>query len=135
MKGEGRDIDGEGGGGGRADNQRWPVVADGGGMQDVVGSAIGVTIFSAMLASWALTFTIGGERLFGHTWDELDATSEITISITGKTPSNNFGVGSMIISSPVRPVIDSSDHTELEKTSSANLITDSPENDNANDYT
>ncbi|KAL7584162.1 hypothetical protein Lser_V15G42465 [Lactuca serriola] len=37
----------------------------------VVGSAIGVTIFTAMLASWALTFTIGGERLFGHTWDEL----------------------------------------------------------------
>lgn len=38
---------------------------------DVVGSAIGVTVFSAMLASWAITFTIGGERLFGHTWDEL----------------------------------------------------------------
>ncbi|KAL4558149.1 hypothetical protein LXL04_036346 [Taraxacum kok-saghyz] len=37
----------------------------------VVGSAIGVTVFSAMLASWAITFTIGGERLFGHTWDEL----------------------------------------------------------------
>ncbi|CAH1425335.1 unnamed protein product [Lactuca virosa] len=64
-----------------------------------------------------------------------DATSEITVSITGKTPSNNFGVDSMIISSPVHPVIDSNDHTELEKTSSANVITDSPENDNANDYT
>ncbi|KAJ9565228.1 hypothetical protein OSB04_001194 [Centaurea solstitialis] len=37
----------------------------------VVGSAIGFTVFSAVLASWALTFTIGGERLFGHTWDEL----------------------------------------------------------------
>ncbi|XP_024981230.1 probable gamma-secretase subunit PEN-2 [Cynara cardunculus var. scolymus] len=37
----------------------------------VVGSAIGFMVFSAMLASWALTFTIGGERLFGHTWDEL----------------------------------------------------------------
>ncbi|XP_022013043.2 probable gamma-secretase subunit PEN-2 [Helianthus annuus] len=37
----------------------------------VVGSAIGLTVFSAMLASWSLTFTIGGERLFGHTWDEL----------------------------------------------------------------
>ncbi|KAL8232703.1 hypothetical protein R6Q57_002481 [Mikania cordata] len=37
----------------------------------VVGSAIGFTVFSAMLASWALTFTIGGERLFGHAWDEL----------------------------------------------------------------
>ncbi|XP_023772944.1 protein IQ-DOMAIN 31 [Lactuca sativa] len=57
-----------------------------------------------------------------------DATSEIKVSITGKTPSNNFGGDSMIISSPVRPVIDSSDHTELEKSSSANLITDTPEN-------
>ncbi|XP_071737507.1 probable gamma-secretase subunit PEN-2 [Rutidosis leptorrhynchoides] len=37
----------------------------------VVGSAIGFLVFSAMLGSWALTFTIGGERLFGHTWDEL----------------------------------------------------------------
>ena len=64
-----------------------------------------------------------------------DATSEITIFITGKTPSNNFGGDSMIISSPVCPVIDSSDHTKLEKTSSAKLITDSPKNDNANDYT
>ncbi|KAI3520835.1 hypothetical protein L1887_10287 [Cichorium endivia] len=57
-----------------------------------------------------------------------DATSEIKVSITGKAPSNNFGADSMIISSPVRPVIDSSEHTELEKSSSANLTTDTPEN-------
>lgn len=38
---------------------------------DVVGSAIGFAVFSAMLGSWALTFTIGGKRLFGHAWDEL----------------------------------------------------------------
>lgn len=57
-----------------------------------------------------------------------DATSEIKVSITGKTPSDNFGADSMIISSPVRPVIDSNDHTELENSSSANLITDTPEN-------
>ncbi|PWA90498.1 putative gamma-secretase subunit PEN-2 [Artemisia annua] len=39
--------------------------------EDVVGSAIGFAVFSVMLGSWALTFTIGGERLFGHAWDEL----------------------------------------------------------------
>ncbi|CAK9183231.1 unnamed protein product, partial [Ilex paraguariensis] len=38
---------------------------------DVVGSAIGFTVFSALLSSWALTFAIGGEQLFGHVWDEL----------------------------------------------------------------
>jgi hypothetical protein len=38
---------------------------------DVVGSAIGFTIFAAILCSWALTFSIGGERLFGPVWDEL----------------------------------------------------------------
>nr|XP_043635988.1 probable gamma-secretase subunit PEN-2 [Erigeron canadensis] len=37
----------------------------------VVGSAIGFSVFSALLLSWALTFSIGGERLFGHTWHEL----------------------------------------------------------------
>ncbi|GJW35843.1 probable gamma-secretase subunit PEN-2 [Tanacetum coccineum] len=37
----------------------------------VVGSAIGFAVFSVVLGSWALTFTIGGERLFGHAWDEL----------------------------------------------------------------
>jgi len=37
----------------------------------VVGSAIGFSVFAAILSSWALTFSIGGERLFGHTWDDL----------------------------------------------------------------
>lgn len=38
---------------------------------DVVRSAIGFAVFAAVLGSWALTFAIGGERLFGHVWDEL----------------------------------------------------------------
>ncbi|XVE83352.1 hypothetical protein DITRI_Ditri16bG0082400 [Diplodiscus trichospermus] len=37
----------------------------------VVGSAVGFTVFSALLSSWALTFAIGGENLFGPIWDEL----------------------------------------------------------------
>ncbi|KAK3019384.1 hypothetical protein RJ639_005216 [Escallonia herrerae] len=37
----------------------------------VVRSAIGFTVFTALLGSWALTFAIGGERLFSHVWDEL----------------------------------------------------------------
>ncbi|XAR62350.1 hypothetical protein NMG60_11017078 [Bertholletia excelsa] len=37
----------------------------------VFGSAIGFTVFAALLSSWALTFAIGGEHLFGHVWDEL----------------------------------------------------------------
>ncbi|KAJ4832220.1 hypothetical protein Tsubulata_045723 [Turnera subulata] len=37
----------------------------------VVGSAIGFTVFTALLCSWALTFSIGGEALFGSTWDKL----------------------------------------------------------------
>ncbi|KAE9608690.1 hypothetical protein Lal_00020853 [Lupinus albus] len=37
----------------------------------VVGSAIGLTVFTALLCSWALTFSIGGERLFGPVWDQL----------------------------------------------------------------
>ncbi|KAG5529050.1 hypothetical protein RHGRI_029648 [Rhododendron griersonianum] len=39
--------------------------------KNVVGSAIGFTVFAAILSSWALTFSIGGERLFGHVWDDL----------------------------------------------------------------
>ncbi|KAK6128380.1 hypothetical protein DH2020_037856 [Rehmannia glutinosa] len=35
------------------------------------GSAIGFLLFTAILSSWALTFGIGGERLFGHVWQEL----------------------------------------------------------------
>ncbi|KAL5993019.1 hypothetical protein ACLOJK_013939 [Asimina triloba] len=38
---------------------------------DVVGSAIGFTVFTALLASWALTFVIGGEQLFGPVWKDL----------------------------------------------------------------
>ncbi|XP_019056575.1 PREDICTED: probable gamma-secretase subunit PEN-2 [Tarenaya hassleriana] len=37
----------------------------------VVGSAIGFTVFSALLSAWALTFAIGGEQLFGPVWDKL----------------------------------------------------------------
>ncbi|KAJ6908304.1 hypothetical protein NC651_018668 [Populus alba x Populus x berolinensis] len=34
--------------------------------------AVGFTVFSALLLSWALTFsTIGGEQLFGLVWDKL----------------------------------------------------------------
>ncbi|TYH20446.1 hypothetical protein ES288_A05G430200v1 [Gossypium darwinii] len=38
---------------------------------DVVSSAIGFSVFSVILSSWALTFAIGGEHLFGSTWDQL----------------------------------------------------------------
>lgn len=37
----------------------------------VVGSAYGFLVFTALLSSWALTFALGGERLFGHVWNEL----------------------------------------------------------------
>ncbi|KAK9942482.1 hypothetical protein M0R45_008146 [Rubus argutus] len=37
----------------------------------VVRSAVGFTLFTALFSSWALTFGIGGERLFGHVWDQL----------------------------------------------------------------
>ncbi|MBA0814209.1 hypothetical protein Gohar_020051 [Gossypium harknessii] len=37
----------------------------------VVSSAIGFSVFSVILSSWALTFAIGGEHLFGSTWDQL----------------------------------------------------------------
>ncbi|XP_051139922.1 probable gamma-secretase subunit PEN-2 [Andrographis paniculata] len=37
----------------------------------LVGSAIGFSLFAAVLCSWAFTFAIGGERLFGHIWSEL----------------------------------------------------------------
>lgn len=57
-----------------------------------------------------------------------DATSEIKTSVTSKAPSKDFGADSMVISSPVRPVIASSEeHIELEKTSSANLMPDTAE--------
>ncbi|KAH6781885.1 gamma-secretase subunit [Perilla frutescens var. hirtella] len=37
----------------------------------LVGSAIGFFLFTTILSSWALTFAIGGEHLFGHVWGEL----------------------------------------------------------------
>uniref|UniRef100_A0A7C9DKV3 Gamma-secretase subunit PEN-2 n=2 Tax=Opuntia streptacantha TaxID=393608 RepID=A0A7C9DKV3_OPUST len=37
----------------------------------IVRSAIGFTIFTILLSSWALTFSIGGEHLFGPVWDKL----------------------------------------------------------------
>ncbi|EPS69856.1 hypothetical protein M569_04908 [Genlisea aurea] len=37
----------------------------------LVGSAIGFLLFTAVLLSWALTFAIGGEKLFGHAWQDL----------------------------------------------------------------
>ncbi|RYR33775.1 hypothetical protein Ahy_A10g048410 [Arachis hypogaea] len=40
-------------------------------MGDIVGSAVGFTVFSALLCTWALTFSLGGERLFGPVWDQL----------------------------------------------------------------
>lgn len=38
---------------------------------DVVRSAIGFTIFSVVLVTWATTFVVGGERLFGPVWNDL----------------------------------------------------------------
>lgn len=38
---------------------------------DLIGSAVGFALFTAILSSWAFTFAIGGERLFGHAWNEL----------------------------------------------------------------
>ncbi|KAK4780312.1 hypothetical protein SAY87_016418 [Trapa incisa] len=37
----------------------------------VLGSAIGLTAFTILLCSWALTFAIGGESLFGTSWNQL----------------------------------------------------------------
>ncbi|CAL4945453.1 unnamed protein product [Urochloa decumbens] len=37
----------------------------------VVRSAIGFTIFSVVLITWATTFIVGGERLFGPGWNDL----------------------------------------------------------------
>lgn len=38
---------------------------------DVVGSAIGFSIATILVSSWALTFSIGGEHLFGPLWNKL----------------------------------------------------------------
>ncbi|CAN7141499.1 unnamed protein product, partial [Brassica rapa subsp. narinosa] len=32
---------------------------------------IGFSVFTALLSAWALTFSIGGEELFGPVWDKL----------------------------------------------------------------
>ncbi|XP_068648742.1 probable gamma-secretase subunit PEN-2 [Aristolochia californica] len=37
----------------------------------VVQSAIGFVVFTVALFSWALTFMIGGERVFGRVWERL----------------------------------------------------------------
>ncbi|KZV51188.1 putative gamma-secretase subunit PEN-2 [Dorcoceras hygrometricum] len=37
----------------------------------LVGSAIGFLVFTVILTSWALTFSIGGEHLFGNVWGNL----------------------------------------------------------------
>jgi len=37
----------------------------------VVRSAVGFAIFTALLSAWALTFAIGGDRLFGPVWGQL----------------------------------------------------------------
>ncbi|KAL9663846.1 hypothetical protein QQ045_019238 [Rhodiola kirilowii] len=37
----------------------------------VIGSAVGFATFTVLLTSWALTFAIGGEQLFGSNWDKL----------------------------------------------------------------
>ncbi|KAL3591468.1 hypothetical protein D5086_010108 [Populus alba] len=37
----------------------------------VIRSAVGFTVFTTVLCSWALTFAIGGEQLFGPVWDKL----------------------------------------------------------------
>ncbi|KAI3793989.1 hypothetical protein L1987_36613 [Smallanthus sonchifolius] len=57
-----------------------------------------------------------------------NVTSEIKTSITGTATSKDYDADSMVISSPVRPVIVSSgERTELEKSSSASLMPDTTE--------
>ncbi|KAI3704156.1 hypothetical protein L1987_74371 [Smallanthus sonchifolius] len=51
-----------------------------------------------------------------------NVTSEIKTSITGKATSKDYDADSVVISSPVHPVIISSgERTELEKSSSASF--------------
>ncbi|XP_010270387.1 PREDICTED: probable gamma-secretase subunit PEN-2 [Nelumbo nucifera] len=53
----------------------WPVLRHSSSFRGirryVVGSAIGFIVFTVLLSSWALTFAIGGERLFGPIWGDL----------------------------------------------------------------
>nr|ABK21649.1 unknown [Picea sitchensis]ABK23472.1 unknown [Picea sitchensis] len=37
----------------------------------VLGSAIGFIVYTTVILSWALTFSIGGEHLFGSSWKRL----------------------------------------------------------------
>ncbi|CAF1696810.1 hypothetical protein Bca4012_000425 [Brassica carinata] len=37
----------------------------------VVRSAVGFSVFTSLLLAWALTFSLGGEQLFGPVWDKL----------------------------------------------------------------
>ncbi|MQL83736.1 hypothetical protein Taro_016231 [Colocasia esculenta] len=37
----------------------------------IVRSALGFLVFTVLLASWALTFAIGGEQVFGPAWNNL----------------------------------------------------------------
>ncbi|CAA7027073.1 unnamed protein product [Microthlaspi erraticum] len=53
----------------------WPVLRHPRGFPQtrkyVVRSAIGFSVFTALLSAWALTFSIGGEELFGPVWEKL----------------------------------------------------------------
>ncbi|XP_047329818.1 probable gamma-secretase subunit PEN-2 [Impatiens glandulifera] len=53
----------------------WPVLRNSSSFPQirryVVGSAIGFFVFTTLLSSWALTFSIGGPKLFGSVWDEI----------------------------------------------------------------
>lgn len=58
-----------------------------------------------------------------------DATLDKKTPITTNSQAKDFGADSVVISSPVCPVIDvSGEHTQLEKSSSANLTDDTAEN-------
>ncbi|XP_058089763.1 probable gamma-secretase subunit PEN-2 [Magnolia sinica] len=50
----------------RSDSRSFPHIR-----RYVVGSAIGFIVCTALLATWAFTFAIGGEQLFGPVWGDL----------------------------------------------------------------
>ncbi|KAI4369266.1 hypothetical protein MLD38_017726 [Melastoma candidum] len=53
----------------------WPVLSNPRSFPQIrpyiIRSAFGFSVFTALLCTWALTFSLGGERLFGSTWDQL----------------------------------------------------------------
>ncbi|KAJ7522500.1 hypothetical protein O6H91_18G014500 [Diphasiastrum complanatum] len=65
--------------------QQWPTVDGPLGVQqqqalklaraffyaDVLWSGVGFMIYSTLLLSWALTFSMGGEKVFGPVWKQL----------------------------------------------------------------